>query len=161
MIARVKSRFPKVEAHVADMTNPPGGPFDLIWAAGSIYCAGVIKALSAWRQHLTPHGAVAFSDLRARQEHVPDAVRDFWAGEGVELGSAAALEADVNAAGYQVLGARWVGPAGWASYYGPLESELDSFDQDPKLVAKLRAEIALWRTHGVTYGYRLIVAKPV
>lgn len=159
MIARVKERFPKVEAHVADMATPPGGPFDMIWSAGAVYFLGVPKALAAWRSQLKPGGVVAFSDLRARVETLPQEVVSFWATEGVTLGSVAQLEAEVIAAGYEILGTRWVGPAGWASYYGPLESELDSFEESPELVDTLRAEIALWRTHGVTYGYRIVVAK--
>lgn len=161
MIARVKARFPKLEAHVADMCNPPGGPYDLIWSAGAVASSGVVDALTAWRSHLAEGGIVAFSDLRARVDTPPVEVTAFWAREGKELRSVAALEADVVAAGYQVLGARWVGPAGWATFYGPLESELDSFGKDTDWVTTLRAEIDLWRTHGVTYGYRLIVAKPV
>lgn len=161
MIARVKTRFPRIEAHVADMLDPPGGPFDLIWSAGSVCFPGVTKALTAWKSHLKAGGIVAFSELCARVESPPEEVTSFWASKKAILRTAADLEAEVAAAGYEVLAARWVGPAGWASYYGPLEGELDGFDQDEGFVATLRAEISLWRTHGVTYGYRLIVAKAI
>jgi len=159
-IDRVRARNSKIIAYTGDMTDPPGGPYDLIWSAGAVYTIGVTTALRAWRGHLAPGGHVAFSDLRARVASVPAEVSAFWASEGVDLQGADALDAEVAAAGYRILGSRWVGPAGWASYYGPLEAELDSVDADPELVASLRAEIALWRTHGVSYGYRLVVAKP-
>ncbi|MCB1405511.1 MAG: methyltransferase domain-containing protein [Rhodobacteraceae bacterium] len=160
-IDRVKARFPRVEALVGEMTVPSGGPFDLIWSAGAVYSVGVGAALRAWRAHLAPGGRVAFSDLRLRVANPPPEVVRFFAAEGVALGSVEALQAEVEAEGYRILGARWVGPAGWASYYGPLESQLDGFQGDADMVATLRAEIALWRTHGVTYGYRLMVVEPV
>ena len=160
-VERARKRVPGIEVAVADMAHPPGAPFDLIWSAGAVYNLGVANALAGWRNCLTRDGCVAFSDLRARIENPPTEVIEFWASEGVDLQSTAMLEAEVIGAGYEILGTRWVGTAGWASYYGPLEVELDHFDADPDLAAALRAEIALWRTHGVTYGYRIIVARPM
>ncbi len=159
--ARACKRVSGVQTFVADMAHPPSAPFDFIWSAGAITNLGVANALVGWRASLSRGGCVAFSDLRARVDDPPSAVLDFFASEGVTLQNTAALEADVEGAGYEILGARWLGPAGWASYYGPLEAELDGFDADPGLAAQLRAEIALWRTHGVSYGYRIIVARPV
>lgn len=159
-IDRVKARFPRVDARVGDMLAPPDGPFDLIWSAGAVYHVGVAAALSAWRAHLAPGGRIAFSDLRLRVPTPPQEVARFFSDEGVSLDGVEALIAEVAAAGYHCLGERWVGPVGWASYYGPLESHLDTYRGDEALVATLRAEIALWRTHGVTYGYRLMVVEP-
>ncbi len=158
-IARVRARFPRVEAHVADMTAPPGGPFDLIWSAGAVYCVGVGAALDAWRGVLAPGGRVAFSDLRWRMADPPKAARDFWAGEGAVVADTAALEAEVAAAGYRVLGARWLDRGAWAAYYEPLEARLDGFAGDAALVAGVRDEIAVWRAHGDSFGYRLLVAE--
>jgi len=159
-IARVRARFPSVEAHVADMADPPGGPFDLIWSAGAVYHLGVGAALSAWAGHLAPNGRVAFSDLCWRVPQPPQQAIDFWAAEGLNLPDAEGLEAQVASAGWRVLGSRWLGRAGWAAYYAPLEARLAEFTGDPALIAGFRAEIALWRTHGTSYDYRLIVAAP-
>jgi SAM-dependent methyltransferase len=159
-VARVKARFPRIEAYVADMSAPPGGPFDLIWSGGAAYSIGVKKALELWRPHLVPGGRIAFSDLCWRTPTPPEEARAFWAADGVTPLTAEALETVVAQAGYTVLGARWLGTPGWASYYGPLEGELDTTEADPDLVAHLRAEIALWRTHGVSYGYRIVVCAP-
>ncbi len=159
-IERVRARFSAVEAHVADMADPPGGPFDLIWSAGAVYHLGVGPALDAWAGHLRPGGRVAFSDLAWYRPDPPEAARAFWAAEGLRLTDAAGLEAQVAAAGWKVLGARWLGPAGWASYYEPLAARLAAFDGDPDLIAGFRAEIALWRAHGRWYDYRIIVAAP-
>jgi len=159
-IERVRARFAGVEAHVADMTNPPGGPFDLIWSAGAVYNLGVAAALKAWAGHLAPGGAVAFSDLCWRVAEPPDEARDFWAREGLNLPDAAGLEAQVTGAGWRVLGTRWLGHAGWAAYYEPLAARLVEFAGDAAMIDALRAEIALWRSHGASYDYRLIVAAP-
>ncbi|MCC6001982.1 MAG: class I SAM-dependent methyltransferase [Pararhodobacter sp.] len=159
-IERVRARFPSVSAHVGDMANPPGGPYDLIWSAGAIYHLGVRPALSSWAAHLKPGGCVAFSDLCWRVSDPPAPACAFWQAEGLALGSADDLASAVTGAGWRVLGARWLGPGGWAAYYAPLAKQLDSYTGAPDLVTALRAEIALWRAHGGSYDYRLIVTAP-
>ena len=159
-IERVRARFPAVRALVADMANPQGGPYDLIWSAGSVYQIGIEAALDAWAGNLAPDGRVAFSDLCWRVDDPPAEALAFWAGEGLTLGGPDALEARVCKAGWRVLGARWLGQGGWAAYYEPLVARLDSFQGDAALIAGFRAEIALWRAHGKSYDYRLIVAEP-
>ncbi len=158
-IERVRARFPSVEAYVADMADPPGGPFDLIWSAGAVYHLGIGAALSAWVRHLAPDGRVAFSDLCWRGGEKPREALDFWAAEGLDLPDAEGLEAQVTRAGWRVLGSRWLGHAGWAAYYAPLEARLEEFSGDPALIAGFHAEIALWRAHGASYDYRLIVTS--
>ncbi|WP_165814398.1 class I SAM-dependent methyltransferase [Pararhodobacter oceanensis] len=159
-IGRVRARYPKIAAHIGDMTDPPAGPYDLIWSSGAVYNVGITAALTAWRPHLAEGGRVAFSDLRARSDNPPAEVREFWAEVDLQLRSTADLEQEIAAAGYRLLDARWVGPAGWASYYGPIEVELDGFTAAPELIAHLKSEIALWRSHGVNYGARLVVVAP-
>lgn len=160
-IDRVRVRYPKVDARVEDMTEVTGGPYDFIWSACAVYLAGIRKALTAWKGHLALGACVAFSDIRARVPDPPPEVISFWATRGIVLTDAAALEAEIAEVGYEVLDARWVGTAGWASYYGPLEAEMDDGKADLELTRSLRAEIDLWRTHGVTYGYRIVVVRPL
>jgi SAM-dependent methyltransferase len=163
-IARVRARWPAVRAEVADMTDPPGGPFDLIWSGGAIYNLGVTPALAAWRRHLAPGGCVAFTDLRWTGSERPDEAAAFWASEGVAVSDAAALEAEVAAAGYACLEAFWLDRAAWAAYYEPVERRLDALagatGEMAATVEAFRREIALWRRHGVHYGYRLVVCRP-
>ncbi|GAB4268764.1 MAG: hypothetical protein Kow0013_19760 [Pararhodobacter sp.] len=158
-VARAGARYPRVETHVADMAEPPGGPFDLIWSGGAIASLGVGAALEAWRGHLAPGGRIAFSDLCWRTDTPPDAAQAFWPEERVERLTAPALEARVREAGYEILGSRWLGTPGWASYYGPLEVELDLSEVEAEAVARLRNEIALWRTHGVNSDIGLWSAR--
>jgi SAM-dependent methyltransferase len=158
-IERVRARFPQVRAEVADMADPPGGPFDLIWSAGAVYNIGIGPALAAWRAKLVPGGRVAVSDLRWSGPARPQAVADFFAAEGIALTDADAMEAEVAAVGWRVLGAMWLPASAWAAYYGPLEPALATCP-DPELVAAFRAEIALWRAQGGSFGYRLLVVEP-
>jgi cyclopropane fatty-acyl-phospholipid synthase-like methyltransferase len=151
-IAHVRAAFPGVRAEVADMADPPGGPFDAIWSAGAVYHLGVGTALAAWRAHLAPGGRVAFSDLCLTGAA-------FFAAEGVTLRDAAALEAEVRAAGYRIAEAFWLPPSAWAAYYLPLDRRLDALPENA-VTRSFRDEIALWRAHGGDFGYRLVVAHP-
>lgn len=161
-IERARKRSSRVSVHVGDFIEPPEGPFDLIWSAGAVYHVGVESALRAWRGHLGPRGRVAFSDIRWRGRDRPEPVRAFFEdADGVVLGGVTDLEDEIARADFRVMEARWLGTPGWASYYGPLEAALDSADADPEQIAILRAEIALWRTHGVSYGCRIVVCEPV
>ncbi|GAB1379577.1 class I SAM-dependent methyltransferase [Pararhodobacter aggregans] len=158
-VASVATTYPAVTAIQGDMADPPAGPWDLIWSAGAVYTIGVRRALEAWRGVLAPGGRVAFSDLRWTMATPPEEAAAFWQAEGVTLTDAAGLEAEVRAAGWRVLGARWVGRAGWTRYYDPLEAVLAD-EPDSELARALKAEIALWKRWGDSYDYRLLVVEP-
>jgi hypothetical protein len=158
-IDRVRARFPAVRAEVADMADPPGGPFDLIWSAGAVYQLGVVAALTGWRGHLAPGGRVAFTDLRWTGADRPAEAVAFWAAEGLALTGLNRLQAEIAEAGYRELAGFWLPRAAWAAYYEPLEAVLDSC-ADPQLADGFRAEIALWRRHGDSYGYWLSIVEP-
>ena len=163
-VARVWAAHPGVRAEVADMADPPGGPYDLIWSAGAVYNIGITAALRAWRAHLAPGGRVAFSQLGWRVAEPPAAAREFWAADGAVLTEAAGITAEVAAAGWRAIGAFWLPEAAWAAYYEPLARHLDTLAGEAGemagLVAHFRAEIALWRAHGACYGFRMVVAEP-
>lgn len=159
-VEQIRQRAPEVHAVVGDMANPPGGPYDLIWSAGAVYNLGIGPALSAWRGVLAPGGRVAFSDLCKTRDPLPVGAAAYWATEGLTLRDADAMDAEIDAAGWRRLGARWIGPAGWAAYYEPLAQRLDGFDGDPDLIAAFRAEIACWRQWGDSFDYRLCVVEP-
>ncbi len=57
--ARRLDRVVVRQGDAADIT----GPYDFIWAAGSLYFLGVTEGLRRWRDALAPGGAVAFSEL--------------------------------------------------------------------------------------------------
>lgn len=164
-VARIRAEQPHVVAEVGDMLAPEGR-FDLIWSAGAAYGPGVGAALAAWRAHLAPGGAVAFSDCLWRRTNPAPAARAFWAGEYPAMVDLPGHIARIEAAGYRILGARWLGTAAWEAYYGPLAERIAALrpgadaDMDQVLTAT-EAEIGLWRAHGGDYGYYLTVVQPV
>jgi SAM-dependent methyltransferase len=162
-IATIRARCLQVQAEVADMTNPPGGPYDLIWSGGAIYGPGIAVALKAWRGKLRSGGRVVFTDLVLRDGPIAPEVAAFFADEGVPLRDVAGLRAEVDAAGWRLVAGEWLPDSAWEAYYLPLEARLDGLDPKPEtagLVAGFRHEIALWRRYGAGYGYYLAVAVP-
>lgn len=164
-IAHVRASQPGVRAEVADMTDPPGGPFDLIWSGGAVYAVGVQPALRAWRRHLAPGGKVAFTDLVLRVAEASDETRDFFAAEGVALRGAAAVAAEIAAAGYRVVAQHWLPASAWDDYYAPVERRIRGLpvpeDAEARaLFDSFGREIDLWRRRGDEYGYLAFVAVP-
>lgn len=163
-IQRIRATLPQVGAEVCDMLSPPGD-FDLIWSAGAAYGPGVSQALAAWRGHLRPGGAVAFSDCLWRVTRPSAAARAFWSRDYPGMCDLAGHLARVEAAGWRVKGARWLGAAAWAAYYDPLSARVAALrpgaDADlAEVLDATQAEIDLWRDHGGDYGYYLTVAVP-
>ncbi|MFN4158292.1 MAG: class I SAM-dependent methyltransferase [Gemmobacter sp.] len=162
-IEAVRARLPGVVAICGDMLAPPG-VFDLIWSAGAAYGPGVSAALAAWAGHLVPGGAVAFSDCLWRSPRPAPLARAFWDRDYPGMRDLPGHLARIEAAGYRVRGARWLGAAAWEAYYGPLAARVAALrpGADADLAAVLdraEAEIALWRDHGGDYGYYLTVAE--
>lgn len=163
-IDHVRATWPRVQAHVADMLDPPGGPFDLIWSGGAAYGPGVSACLAAWRKVLAPGGRLAFTELCWRGSAVSAQARRFWAADYPAMGDVAALEATIHAAGLRIVASDWLSDAAWAAFYDPVAARIDALAQDPDLqmqavLSGFRAEIALWRDHGAQYGYRLNVVE--
>lgn len=164
-IDRIRTEQPHVSAYVGDMLAPEG-MFDLIWSAGAAYGPGIETALAAWAGHLSPGGAIAFSDCLWRVGTPSAAVRDFWSREYPSMCDLPRHLARLDSAGWRVKGARWLGSAAWEAYYTPLAQRIA--DLHPKaqaegdaemleVLAGHQAEIELWRKHGAEYGYYLTV----
>ncbi len=167
-IERIRSAHgqdPRVRAEVGDMTDPPGGPFDLIWSAGAIYFPGVAAGLRAWRQHLAPGGRVAFSQVAWVVPAPSDTAREFWMAEYPEMTDRKGVLAQVAEANYRVLADRWLPQAAWAAYYAPLQARLRRLrpgaDADlAEVLDQAEREVACWRARGTEYGYLQVVAEP-
>lgn len=155
----------RVRAEVADMTDPPGGPFDLIWSAGAIYFLGVSAGLRAWRRHLASGARVAFSQVAWAVARPSAEAQAFWHREYPEMTDRDGVQAQVTEAGFRVLAHRWLPQPAWETYYGPMDvptRELRSGAR-PELVEVLdeaEREIGRWRAHGQDYGYLQVVAEP-
>ncbi|WP_102223368.1 class I SAM-dependent methyltransferase [Acidimangrovimonas sediminis] len=154
---------PGVMVRLGDMAAP-GGEFGLIWSAGALYFLGVEAGLRRWRDRLAPGGKVAFSELAWRHRAVPETPRTFWAEAYPAMTDTAGIVGATEAAGFRVIASRWLPSAAWCAYYDPLAARCDALEQggDPDLaaaIAQARAEIALWRLHGGSYGYLQVVAE--
>ncbi|MFN4153353.1 MAG: class I SAM-dependent methyltransferase [Paracoccaceae bacterium] len=163
-IERIRAEQPEVVARVGDMLALDG-VYDMIWSAGAAYGPGVTAALAAWRSHLAPGGAVAFSDCLWRTPRPAPAARAFWDRDYPGMMGLPGHIARIEAAGYRILGARWLGAAAWEAYYGPLSERVAELRSgaDAGLTEVLdatQAEIELWRNHGGDYGYYLSVVRP-
>lgn len=164
-IERIRAEQPHVSAEVGDMLTPDG-EFDLIWSAGAAYGPGVEVALEAWRGHLRPGGAVAFSDCLWRSSRPAPEARAFWATEYPAMQDLPGHIARIEAAGYRILGARWLGDAAWEAYYGPLAERVAALRagadaEMARVLDETEAEIAVWRHHGADFGYYLTVVRPL
>ncbi len=141
------------------------GTFDLIWCAGAVYFHGVTPVLEAWRPHIAPGGAVAFSEPSWMLEPPSEAAQAFWAGE-YEPKSLGEVEAEIHAAGWGVMGQRWIVDVPWAAYYGPMIARLDRLEEDgptaavAEVIQQSRDEIAKWQAAREEIAYSLFVVRP-
>ncbi|MEM6386621.1 MAG: class I SAM-dependent methyltransferase [Pseudomonadota bacterium] len=142
------------------------GLFDLIWCAGAVYFHGIQDVLRTWGPHLAPGGAVAFSEPALITTPATDAVRAFWEGEG-EIKDQAGIETQIRAAGWGIVGQRWVIGAPWAEYYGPMSARLDQLEESEpspevaEVIVMTRREIAIWHEVRSEIAYSLFVVRPV
>ena len=167
-IDRLGARYgndPKVTGIAGDMMAQ-SGPFDLIWCAGAIYFVGVTEALRAWRGCLAPGGHVAFSQACLFHPDPPKAVETLF--EGYPVTDADGIKAQIDAAGFRVIGSKRVPDAAWEAYYQPQEARIAMLGQsgniDPGLqaaIAEAEQEIAIWRAHRNDFGYQLFVVETV
>lgn len=161
-IDAVGAAHPDVAAFVGDMTTAEG-PFDLVWCAGALYFLGVSAGLAAFRPRLADDGAIAFSEACLFTDTPSDGARAFW--EGYPARPEAALLAEVEVAGYRILGTRRLSDAAWAAYYDPLVERAQALraGADPALlrvIAAAEAEAAQWQRVKRETGYLLVVARP-
>jgi len=141
------------------------GPFDLIWSAGALHFLGVTEGLSRWRATLAPGGAVAFSEACWFTATPSARARAFWDREYPRITDAAGIAAQVQAAGYAILGQRPLSDAAWEGYFQPMERQIATLRPGASaaiadVLAAAEDEIATWRACRAEYGYLLTVARP-
>jgi SAM-dependent methyltransferase len=141
------------------------GSFDLIWCAGAVYFHGIGPVLDTWAKHLSPGGAVAFSEPAWMIDPPSDAARAFW-GDEYPTKSEDGVRDQIHAAGWGVVGQRWIVDVPWANYYGPMIARLDMLENsDPSedlqaAIARSRDEIAKWQAAREEVAYSLFVVRP-
>ena len=155
---------PRVTVLRADMAAI-ANTYDLIWCAGAVYFMGVEAALGAWRKSLTKTGVIAFSDACWFTDTPSDGPKAMWARDYPAMTDTAGITAQIEAAGYEVLGQRRLPDAAWEAYFAPLEARIATLREgaDAALIQVLdeaAAEAACWRAHRAEYGYLLSVVRP-
>jgi trans-aconitate methyltransferase len=158
----VRAAHPQVTAFAGDMATAEG-PFDLIWCAGALYFLGLASGLAAFRPRLAERGAIAFSEPCHFADAPSAEAVAFW--QGYPARSEARLRADVEVAGYRILGTRRLSDAAWEAYYRPLEARAAALRPGAppdllRVIDEAEAEAALWRRVKAETGYLLIVAVP-
>lgn len=155
---------PRVTLLKADMARI-ANRYDLIWCAGAVYFMGVEAALRAWRKSLQPQGAIAFSEACWFTGTPSARAQALWDREYPAMTDEAGVSAQIEAAGYRIIGQRRLGDAAWEAYFGPLDARIEMLrgQADPALHDVLDAaaeEVACWRAHRDEYGYLLSVVAP-
>lgn len=140
-------------------------PYDLIWCAGAVYFMGVEKALKSWRKSLLSGGAIAFSEACWFTDTRSERANTLWDREYPTMSDTNGITAQIEAAGYEVLGQRRLSDAAWENYYEPLDARgaqlRDGADDALNTVLDEAAEeAAVWRAHGQEFGYLLSVVRP-
>lgn len=158
---KADDRVTVLQADMARIMNE----YDMIWCAGAVYFMGVTKALNTWRKSLKRGGVVAFSEACWFSDTPSMRAKELWGKEYPSMTNEAGIKAQIEAAGFEVLGAQRLSDAAWEAYFQPLEVRLAALrpDADDDLAAVLDEtieEIACWRAHRDEYGYLLSVVRP-
>ena len=141
-------------------------PYDLIWCAGAVYFMGVDKALKSWRKSLVPQGAIAFSEACWFTDTPSPRARALWAREYPAMTNVEGVSAQIEAAGYEVLGQRQLSDAAWEDYFTPIDMRAAQLRAGAdaaltKVLDDATEEAACWRAHRAEYGYLLSVVRPL
>jgi serine/threonine-protein kinase HipA len=156
-----------VEPRVDDMLEPDleRGTLDLIWSEGAAYAVGLENALDAWLPLMVPGGHAVLSECCWFTPDPPKEARDFWAEAYPDMGTQGDLLKRVEASGWIPLSLRQVPTAcWWEDYYDPLIRRMDQLERAAtgpmvEVMAETRREISLFRAHGWSYGYAVVVAR--
>jgi SAM-dependent methyltransferase len=174
-LARLEARAGKaglgnrIETLAASMDALPFEPasLDAIWSEGAIYNLGFARGIEAWRPFLKPGGVLAVSELTWLTQARPAELEEHWAGEYAEVATASAKIAQLEAAGYTLLGYFPLPERCWLeNYYRPLQARFASFvtqfdhaEAAKAIVAAEEEEIALYERNQAFVSYGFYVAR--
>ncbi len=139
--------------------------YDLIWCAGAVYMKGMIPVLDAWRDHLTPDGAIAFSEPVFVTAPPSPAAEAFWDGEG-DICDLNNLTETLARADWNILDHRLLIGDPWEAYYTPMEARLEKLQSEApepplqKAIDDATREVALWKAAPDQIAYALFVVRP-
>ena len=159
----------RVEGRVGDMSKLelPAASFDLIWSEGAVYFIGLETALEAWRPLLTPGGHVAVTELCWLDSERPEEIGAYFAAEYPQMSDVRAKRAEIDRAGYELLGDFALPDSAWlADYYEPLQRNLIAFRErhtDDRIAEEVaeqtEREIEMFHRYSDYYGYVFYVMR--
>jgi len=140
--------------------DPGLGPWDLIWAEGSLFVVGFRNGLTLCRDRLAPGGVLAASELSWLRADAPEECREYFASAYPGMQDVAANLLGIRDAGFEVV-THFAQPesAWWAPYYLPLEQRIAQLrsrpglqPEDRGLLDDVELEIAMFRRYPGCYG---------
>jgi len=159
----------RIDARVGDMSQLDFAPgsFDVIWCEGAIAIMGVEAGLRDWRRLLVPGGHMAMTEVCWTKPDPPPDCAAFWAKEYPAIRDVPALQAVIEACGYETVGHFTLPPsAWWDDYYRPLQQNLTAFrarhrgERDAlELADQVQREIDVWHACSDFYSYEFFVMR--
>jgi SAM-dependent methyltransferase len=151
--------FP-VAADMNRLPFPPGS-FDLIWAEGSIYIAGLENGLAHWRPLLKKRGAIAYTEISWLREEIPEELDRFWKEAYPAIGPVSRNTEILESAGFETLGTFLLPESDWwDEYYNNILAKIpllrSRYRNDAEALQVLdmeEAEMDLYRKYSAYYGY--------
>jgi cyclopropane fatty-acyl-phospholipid synthase-like methyltransferase len=152
----------KIQVALRDMQSlsKDDGPFDLVWAEGSLFVMGFREGLEACHRLLGPGGGLAVSELTWLRSDAPAECRQFFAQMYPPMTDIAGNVATIEACGYELLG-QFAEPesAWWEPFYRPMETRLgmlrERYVGDAEklaLIEAIQAEIDCYRQYSAFYS---------
>ncbi len=161
----------RIKTLEASMQNLPFAreEFDIIWSEGAIYLMGFAEGIRQWKDHLTPGGYLAVSEITWLTYTRPAAIEQHWLAEYPEIGTASEKIKILEENGFTPAGYFILPPESWMqNYYQPMEKRLEDFlarhnhaEMAVKLVEAEKEEIRKYQQYQDYYSYGFYVARKI
>jgi cyclopropane fatty-acyl-phospholipid synthase-like methyltransferase len=156
-----------VQPHCMDMHDIPDvfQHIDLLWSEGAAYNIGFSNALTIWASVINQGGFAVVSELSWLRDHVPGAVKEFFASGYPDMQSVQHNLAVAEDAGYKVLTSYTLPSDSWVEgYYDLLEPRAKALVDHPDAVVRDFAvetvkEIDIFSRSEDSYGYVFYVLQ--
>lgn len=167
--ARTAGCSARITARVESMDSLTFAPesLDLIWSEGAIYNMGFSAGISAWHPFLKTGGVLAVSEMTWLRPDPPTEILEYWNAEYPEIATAPQKIAQLEAAGFDLLGYLTLQPSDWLDeYYEPAQRRIPDFlarhvghPEAEELAALERGEADLYRRFQDVVSYGFYIAR--
>lgn len=154
-------------AESMDALTLPSESLDLIWSEGAIYNIGFQHGIGLWRPLLRPQGVLAVSEITWLRPDPPAEILEHWSAEYPEIATAPQKIAQLEQAGYDLIGYFVLPPGDWEShYYLPTQARIPAFlmrhanrPEAAEIVEMERREAGLYARYRDCFSYGFYVAR--